>query len=160
MVWRSADACLGRHRRHGGTRHWRRLGRLLERWPYRWKPGNSTTSQFIYTPGAAWVLWPFAQLPQAAGYYAYVALLVGASAAAAWLASKTYRISFSLALFMALAWGPFTIAMCLGQNSPIALLFVTIAIFAIVREERNLAGLSVGLLLYKPSDAIPLVFLL
>jgi hypothetical protein len=61
---------------------------------------------------------------------------------------------------MALAWWPFTIAICQGQNSPVALLVVTLAIFGIVRAEWVLAGLAAGVLLYKPSDAVAVLFLL
>jgi hypothetical protein len=122
--------------------------------------GILTSSHFVYTPGVAWLLWPFAHLSLATGYFIFVAIMVALASAAGWLASRVYRLPFSVCLLMALAWGPFTIAICLGQNSPLALLLVTSAIFAIARDDRILAGISAGLLLYKPSDAISLIFLL
>lgn len=135
-------------------------------WRLYWLAGHTvgsaallTSSRFVYTPGAAWILWPFALLPLATGYFLYVAGMVAAAVAAAWLASKAYGLSFAAAALMALAWWPFTIAICLGQNSPIALLLTTGAIAAIVRRDRALAGLCVGLLLYKFTNAVPLLFL-
>ncbi len=135
-------------------------------WRIFWHAGHTvgsaailTTSHFAYTPGAAWFLWPFAQLSLATGYFLYVGLMVAAAVSAAWVASNLYRLSLAVAALMALAWWPFTIAICLGQNSPIALLLVILAIAAIVRRDRVLAGLSVGLLLYKPTDAVPLLLL-
>ncbi len=115
---------------------------------------------FVYLPGAAWFLVPFAHLSQAAGYFVFVAVLVILTALAATLAARSYGISFGVALLMALAWAPFTIAVCQGQNSPIALALVMLAVYAIARDDERLAGIAAGLLLYKPSDAVALVFLL
>lgn len=136
-------------------------------WRIFWTAGHTvgsmllvTTSHFAYTPGAAWILWPFARLSMSTGYFLYVSLMVILTGAAAVIASRIYRLPFTVTAFMALAWAPFTIAICLGQNSPVALLFVTLTIFAIVRENEILAGASVGLLLYKPTDAVALIFLL
>lgn len=119
-----------------------------------------TPAHFAYTPGAAWLLWPFARLPLATGYFLYAAIMVAMTMGAAWLATKVYPLSLPVAALMAVAWAPLTIAICLGQNSPAALLCTMLAIVAFVRREQVLAGAAVGLLLYKPSDAIPLIFLL
>ncbi len=135
-------------------------------WRIFWHAGRTVgsadllASRFAYTPGAAWALWPFAHVRLATGYFLYVALMVAAAATAAWLASKLYGLSIAIAALMSFAWWPFVIAICLGQNSAIALLLITAAIAGIVRHDRALAGLSVGLLLYKPTDAVPLLFLL
>lgn len=135
-------------------------------WRIFWNAGHRvgsdaliTVSHFAYTPGAAWALWPFAQLPLAAGYFLYVAVMVALAVGAAWLATKVYILSLPVATLMALAWAPFTIAICLGQNTPVALLCVMLAIVGFVRTDQTLAGISVGMLLYKPSDAVPLMFL-
>ena len=119
-----------------------------------------TTSHFVYTPGAAWALWPFAHLPLVAGYFLYVAMMVAAGLAAAWFASKMYGMPAVTTALMVFAWAPFTIAVCLGQNAPIALLLMTLAIYAIVKKNDVIAGVAAGLLLYKPSDAVPMAFLL
>ena len=136
-------------------------------WRIFWGAGHSVgtpalirASRFAYTPGAAWLLWPFAHLPIAAGYYIYVVIMVACATAAAWLASKIYSLPFQTTAFMAFAWAPFTIAICLGQNSPVALLCVMLATFGIVRRNQSLAGIGLGLLLYKPSDAVAVAFLL
>jgi Glycosyltransferase family 87 len=119
-----------------------------------------TASHFAYTPGAAWAIWPLARLPIATGYFIYVVIMVALTGATAWLAKRVYGLPFSVPAVMAFAWAPFTIAICLGQNAPLALLFTMLAIAAFVRGDDLLLGASVGLLLYKPSDAVPLIFLL
>jgi hypothetical protein len=136
-------------------------------WQIFWNAGHYVgssaiigVSHFAYQPGAAWVLWPLARLPSATGYFLYAAIMVVVTIAAAWLAAKVYALRLPVAVLMALAWVPLTIAICLGQNSPVALLFTMLAIFAFVRRSQVLAGVAVGLLLYKPTDAIPLIFLL
>ena len=123
-------------------------------------PAILTASHFVYTPGAAWVLWPFAHLPIATGYFIYVALMVLFAVTAARLASELYGLPLALTTLMALAWGPFTIAICLGQNSPVVLFLATLTIYGVVRARPAIAGLATGLLLYKPSDAVALLFLL
>jgi len=54
-----------------------------------------TASHFLYMPGAAWLLWPFARIPIAAGYVLYVAIMVGLGAAAARIAAQTYALPVS-----------------------------------------------------------------
>ncbi|HVR46931.1 MAG TPA: glycosyltransferase family 87 protein [Candidatus Binatia bacterium] len=136
-------------------------------WRIFWGAGHNvgslalvTASHFAYTPGAAWLLWPFAHLPIATGYYIYVVLMTACATLAALLASKIYHLPFEVAALMALAWAPFTVAICLGQNSPVALLCVVIVIFAIVHNDQPLSGIGLGFLIYKPSDAIAIAFLL
>ncbi len=68
-------------------------------------------------------------------------------------------LPFATAAFMGFAWAPF-IAICLGENSPVALLCVMVAAFGVVRRNEALAGAGLGLLLYKPSDAVAVGFLL
>jgi hypothetical protein len=148
---------LGAYYVHGGGDDWRIFWKAGH---YAGSPALLTSSHFVYTPGAVWALWPFSHLPIAPAYFLYVALMVGFAVAAAWLASDLYALPLAITTFMALAWAPFTIAICLGQNSPVALFLVTLTIFAIVRERELLSGVGVGLLLYKPSDAVALVFLL
>jgi len=118
-----------------------------------------TQARYVYTPGSAWVLWPFGRMPLAAGYFVYVFVMVALATGAAWLASKVYGISVRLALPMALAWFPFSIAIFLGQNSPAALFLTMVVVLAIARRRDWLAGLGAALLLYKPNDAIPFLLL-
>lgn len=135
-------------------------------WRIFWNAGHHlgnltllTQSHFVYTPGSALLLWPFAQLSRTGGYFVYVLVMVGLTAGAAWYASKIYRLSFALTAFMALAWFPFTIAISLGQNSPIALFLTMLVIFAVTTRNDALAGVGTSLLLYKPNDAVPFLVL-
>ena len=123
-------------------------------------PALLTSSHFIYVPGSAWALAPFAHLPSTAGFFCYAALMLAASALAAVAAAKIYRLDFPLALTMALAWFPLTLAICLGQNSPIALLLTVLAILAVTTRNQLGAGAAIALLLYKPSDAFALLALI
>ena len=135
-------------------------------WQIFWRAGHAVggpalfKAQFVYVPGAAWLLWPFAHFPVVPSYFAYAAIMIAAGLAAARLAAMIYGISFEAAVVMTLAWFPFTIALCLGQNSPVALLLVMLAILGIDRKNQLLAGAAAGLLLYKPTDAIAFLFIL
>ncbi len=134
-------------------------------WRIFWRAGHAVggpalfKAQFVYVPGAAWFLWPFAHFSIATSYFLYAALMIAAGLGAARLAAMIYRISFETAVVMTLAWFPFTIALCLGQNSPVALLLVMLVVLGVVRNDQLLAGAAAGLLLYKPTDAIALLFL-
>ncbi len=136
-------------------------------WRIFWAAGHNlgstailTASHFVYMPGSAWVLWPFAHMPPAAGYFVYVAAMVGLTVAGSGVASRLYGLSISVTALMALAWFPFTIAICLGQNVPVAFFLVVLAIAAFVGQNQTMLGVAVGLLLYKPSDAAPMILLL
>ena len=104
------------------------------------RPELLSQAHFVYMPGSAFVLTPFANLPESTAYFFYVALMVAAAVLSAWLAAKVYKLSFPLATLMALAWWPFTIAVCLGQNSPVALLLSMLTIFAISTDLDILGG--------------------
>ena len=119
-----------------------------------------TVSHFAYMPGAAWPLWLLSHFPRSVSYYFYSAVMVCLTLAAAVIASRIYRMSTMLTTFMALAWWPLTIAVCLGQNSSIALFLVTVAIFALVNDSELLLGIAIGAAFYKPTVALPLVVLL
>lgn len=118
------------------------------------------TTIFPYLPGAAWVLAPLKNAPLALGYAIDFIVMAAAAGAAALLAARIYRISRTLAIVFAFAWAPVIAALATGQNSPLGLLLAMLAIWGIVASSPLLAGVSVGLLLYKLSYALPFVALL
>jgi hypothetical protein len=58
------------------------------------------------------------------------------------------------------AWVPTTTGIIFGQSAPLGLLLETLGIAGIVAESPWLAGVPIGLLLYKPTDAVPFIVLL
>ncbi len=81
--------------------------------------------------------------------------MVLACIAAAVIASHIYGIKPSIAILMMLAWSPCITAGLQGQISPVALLLTILAVLFFVRARPAAFGAIVGLLLYKPADAIP-----
>ena len=122
---------------------------------------NVATTAFAYMPGYAWLLYAPAHLPTAWGFAINAAAMLAVCYAAATVAAKVYSIERSFALLAILAWAPTTAAILTGQNSPIGLLLWLAATLALASQRDAFAGLFAGLLLYKPTYAIPLgLFLL
>ncbi len=117
-------------------------------------------SPFVYLPAMAWFFWPEAQLPLAVGNIAFVALMIFTAIAAAVVLAPIYDIKIVNAIAGVFAWAPTTTGIIYAQQAPIGLLLEALAIAAIVRGSWWMAGLSVGLLLYKPTDALIFVLLL
>jgi hypothetical protein len=116
-------------------------------------------SFFKYPPAAAYLFWPFAQLPQDISYWLQAALMLGCIVASGRLAASIFGLSPSVGVLAALAWPPNTSSVATGQNAPFALLLAMIAIWALREDRPWLAGAAVGLMLYKPTMALPLMFL-
>ncbi len=117
-------------------------------------------SPFVYLPAMAWFFWPEARLPLEAGNIAFVSLMTLTAIAAAMILAPIYGMRVSLAIAGVFAWAPTTTGIVYAQQAPIGLLLEAAAIAAIVRNSWWLAGLSVGLLLYKPTDALIFILLL
>lgn len=118
------------------------------------------TTIFPYLPGAAWLLAPLANAPLAVGYAINFAVMAAAAAAAALLGARVYRMPRALAIVFAFAWAPVIAALATGQNSPLGLLLAMLATWGIAASSPLLAGIAVGLLLYKLSYALPFIALL
>jgi Glycosyltransferase family 87 len=134
---------------------------------------------FPYLPASAFVLWPLAQLPLAAGFWIWAVAMLASAALAARIAARVFGLPVWVAVGAALAWAPLTGAIVIGQNTPLALLLAMLAIKGLVAGESVgvsagegagelvaarrgwiAAGLGSGLLLYKPTLGLPLVALL
>ena len=121
---------------------------------------NVSTTAFAYMPGYAWLLYAPARLPLAWGFVLNAIAMLAACLGAARVAARVYSVERRFALLAILAWAPTTAAILTGQNSPIGLLLWLAATMALVGGRDAAAGVFAGLLLYKPTYAIPLGLLL
>ena len=121
---------------------------------------NVATTAFAYMPGYAWLLYAPARFPLAWGFAANAVAMLAVCFFAAVVAARVYTLERTFALLAILAWAPTTAAILTGQNSPIGLLLWFLATQALVAGHDVTAGLFAGLLLYKPTYAIPLGILL
>ena len=121
---------------------------------------NAATTAFAYMPGYAWLLYLPARLPIAWGFALNAIAMLAVCVVAAGVAARVYSIDRRFALLAILAWAPTTAAILTGQNSPIGLLLWLSATLALVCQRDAAAGLFAGLLLYKPTYAIPVGLLL
>ena len=87
---------------------------------------------FPYLPAMAFVFWPFAQLPLAAGFWIWAALMIVCALLAARIAARVFGLSVPMAVGSTLAWAPVTGAIVIGQNTPLGLLLAMVAIDGLV----------------------------
>ena len=97
---------------------------------------------FPYLPASAFVLWPLAQLPLAAGFWIWAVAMLASAALAARIAARVFDLPVWVAVGAALAWAPLTGAIVIGQNTPLALLLAMVAIEGLVAGES--VGVSAG----------------
>ena len=126
-----------------------------------WQLANGVPPDFWpYTPGAAWLWAPFGAFSVGDGFWLHalaMTLLVFVGGA---LGARVYGLDARVGMIFAFAWAPSMASAAFGQNGPLALVFALLAIEGLRRDEDWLAGLGVGLLLYKPTLAVPLLGLL
>jgi hypothetical protein len=124
-------------------------------------PQLLTVARFAYTPGVAWGLWFLSWLSRPASYFLYTALMLCCGFLSAFIASKLYRLPVMITCLMLVWWWPLTISVCLGQNSPLALLLAVMMVYSFVKCDQPSLGVAVGLSFYKPTIGIPfLIFLI
>jgi hypothetical protein len=125
-----------------------------------WQAAHGVSQAFFaYPPAAAWLFWPFAQLPVDVSFWVQALLMIGCLAVAGWIAARVYGLTPELAVLAALAWAPSTASIVTGQNAPFALLLAMVAIWALATDRPWIAGLAVALLWYKPTLALGFVAL-
>lgn len=125
-----------------------------------WQAAHGVSQAFFaYPPAAAWLFWPFAQLPVAVAFWVQAVLMVVCVAAAGFVAARVYGLTPGLAVLAALAWAPSTASIVTGQNAPFALLVAMVAIWGLATGRWWVAGLAVGVLWYKPTLALGFVAL-
>ncbi|HEV2741117.1 MAG TPA: glycosyltransferase 87 family protein [Candidatus Elarobacter sp.] len=116
---------------------------------------------FVYLPGAAWAFVPVARLPLAVSFYADAVLMLACAAAAGAVAARTYGLARAVGCGLYVLWAPVVYAAAIiGQNAPFGLLLAQLTIAGIARRSVALTALPLGLLLYKPTYALPLIAVL
>lgn len=116
---------------------------------------------FFYLPGAAWALVPFAHLPLALSFALNGAFMLGCAAAAGVVAARTYALSRTTAVATFVLWSPVVYAAAIiGQNAPLGLLLAQLSIAGLAARSVALTAIPIGLLMYKPTYALPMIGLL
>ncbi|MBV8344113.1 MAG: DUF2029 domain-containing protein, partial [Candidatus Eremiobacteraeota bacterium] len=113
-----------------------------------------------YLPAFAWLYAPAAHASLLASYVANTVGMLALAACAGIVLADVFATPRWFAIVAALAWAPVKIAAIGGQNASIALLLVAFAILFAKRDRPALLGTCIGLLLYKPTIALPFVVLL
>jgi hypothetical protein len=115
---------------------------------------------FFYLPGAAYAFVPFAGLPLVVSFVVNALAMLACAAAAGVLAARTYGLSRGTALALYALWTPVVYsAAIIGQNAPFGLLLAQLSIAGMARRSVLLTAVPIGVLLYKPTYALPLVVL-
>ncbi len=128
---------------------------------YAWQTAHHLSAlPFVYLPGFAWIYVPLAHLPLISALVAEELAMVLLFALAAWIASRVYGFPLWFAIVCVFAWGPVLSAIEVGQNTGLGLVLSLLAILALAKERQLFAGLAIGLLLFKPTEALPLILLL
>ena len=120
----------------------------------------SVDVSFVYLPAFAWVFVPLAHAPAGVGFAANAVVMLLCAGAAAIIASRVYAVTIPLAFALVFAWCPTMNAVVIGQNSPAGLMLVMLSLLGAVRGSPMLTAIPIGLLLYKPTYALPLIGLL
>jgi len=113
-----------------------------------------------YLPGFAWLFVPASHLSLIGSYVANVVAMLAAAAVAGAILADVFSMPRWFGVVMALAWPPVKVAVIGGQNTPLALALIALAILAARRRSALLLGIAIGVLLYKPSIAAPFVIVL
>jgi Glycosyltransferase family 87 len=116
---------------------------------------------FVYLPAAAWAIAPAARLAPEVGFVSNALFMIACAIGAARVASPLYGIPRATMVCLVLAWWPTLYASAVvGQNATLGLLLAVLTIAGLVRGSAVLTALPLGLLLYKPTYALPLLALL
>jgi hypothetical protein len=131
---------------------WARAGtRALLNPPERWQI-------FAYLPATAYLLAPLASLPLSAGFVANALVMTLCAGLAGLLAARVFAVPRIAAIGLFLTWPPVVYAAAImGQNASFGLLLSMLAIAGTAARYPLLTALPIGLLLYKPTYALPLI---
>lgn len=131
---------------------WARAGtRALLNPPERWQI-------FAYLPATAYLLAPLASLPLSAGFVANALVMTLCAGLAGLLAARVFAVPRIAAIGLFLTWPPVVYAAAImGQNASFGLLLSMLAIAGTAAGSPLLTALPIGLLLYKPTYALPLI---
>ena len=118
------------------------------------------TGIWTYPPAFAWAFLPAAHLTIAAGYainFVFMFILV---ALCGWIVAGIFGFQHWFGVIAALAWQPAIYSGDVGQISAVWLFLIALAMAGAVQGSSLIVGLAVGLMLLKPTIALPFVALL
>ena len=115
---------------------------------------------FVYPPAVAWLYAPLALMPVMPAMVAEEIAMAGVFVACALVEARTYGFPAWFAIVAVFAWAPAINSIEVGQNSGLALLLVLGIVAALASRRPLLAGILAGALLYKPTEALPMLILL
>jgi hypothetical protein len=121
---------------------------------------HEPTDIFVYPSGFAWAYAPFAHLPYHVSFAIDVLVMLACAVAAAVIVVRLYAIRAPLALALTFGWTPVLNAVAVGQNATLGLLLSLLTVSGFVRGSTLGTAIPLGLLLYKPTYALPLLALL
>lgn len=113
---------------------------------------------FAYLPATAYLFAPLALLPMRVGFVANGLLMVLCAAAAGLIAARVFGLHRLAGIALCVTWPPVVYASAImGQNASLGLLLTMLSIAGTATRSPWLTALPIGLLLYKPTYAVPLV---
>jgi hypothetical protein len=115
---------------------------------------------WAYPPVFAWAFTPTAHLPLAVGYALNFALTLAFVGLSGIILARAFGLSRRFGFIAALAWEPAIYSADVGQPSALWLLLISVAIAGAARRSALILGGAVGVLLLKPTIALPFVVLL
>jgi len=117
----------------------------------------------LYGPQVAAFFEPFSKIPFAASALLWVTVsivLYFVCCFVVWRSCPRLQSSPGTVIMLAIAFPPFFHTLVRGQNSALALCFFTAAFLALSSGKRYLAGLALGMLIFKPQLAIAAIVIL
>lgn len=126
-----------------------------------WQTAHGLNAEpFVYFPAFAWLYAPLSHQQPIPGMIAEEVAMAGIFVGAAFVAARCYGLSPWFCIPAIFAWAPAINSIEVAQNTGLTLLLVFLTILSLMKKNSYLAGLFVGLMLYKPTVALPLILLL
>jgi hypothetical protein len=113
-----------------------------------------------YPAGTAWLFAWSTALPLDASFVVWAALMLVCAVAAGAVAGPVFGLERSVGILGVLAFAPVTASIVIGQNGPLGLMLVAVAIAALAADRATPTGVAIGALFFKPTWALPLAGLL
>lgn len=118
------------------------------------------TGIWTYPPAFAWAFLPAAHLTIAAGYAVNFVFMLILVAFSGWTLAGVFGFQRRFGVIAGLAWQPAIYSSDVGQISAVWLFLIALAMAGAAQESSLIVALAVGLMLLKPTIALPFVALL
>lgn len=128
---------------------------------FAWQRAHGLSAQpFLYLPAFAWVYAPLRYFSPIGALVTEELAMIAVFVFAALTAARVYGFKPWFCIAAVLAWAPALNSIEVGQNIGLALALIFVLCWALLVRREVLAGVAAGLLLYKPSVALPILLLL